>query len=225
MPCWRSAGSRRGPRRPKIDELAPLARPAASLLHTVGHNILLFVTLAALFAVSYGASYCCSVNQWTANIQNWDPQRNFYAWGWTAYDYTNMQDAFTAIENINDKIYNVTYIMLYQKQVGYRIIEDFGSSRCQRFQISTSQFQPFCVPNWAVYRGNMTIGATLTIDVFEWMGQEAKGYIHVTADGACAPVGSNMLVIRNPNAVAENYYNYVPSVDPNVFKVPSDCPN
>jgi len=193
--------------------------------------IVVFVlALSALIAVSYASSNaweCCSVPQWTATVQNADPQRNFYAWGWTAYDYTNHQDAFTAIENINDRIYNVTYIMLYNKQVGYRIIEDFGGARCQKFPLTT-QFQPFCVPSWTVYRGNLSIGGSLDIDVYEWMGQDSKGYIHVVAggreSGLCVPVSSNLLVIRNPNADVENYYNFEPMVNPNVFKVPSDCP-
>jgi len=191
----------------------------------------LCVFLVAIVAMIVGAAassdaapkypYCCSVDQWSALVTNWDPQRNFFAFGFTAYDLTNNREAFSAIEAINNRFYNVTYLMLYGKSTGYRIIENFEGARCQKFQINRN-LPPFCIPNAAVFRGNMTVGGSLVSNVFEWMGNEAKGYIHVSADG-CVPIRADAIVIRNPNVDEEEYFDYVPLVDPTVFTVPNYC--
>jgi len=156
-------------------------------------------------------------------ITNWDPERNFFAFGWLAYDFTNGQEMFTAIENDGREMLNVTYIFLYSKGMAYRVIEEIrtGRQRCESFQVPT-QMPQYCVPMQTFYRGNFTLGGSLVVKVFEWMGGESKGHIQVTSDG-CIPVKADVLTPRNSNADVEEYFNYIPSVDPGVFMPPSIC--
>jgi len=180
------------------------------------------VLCLAFVAVCYGASpYCCTANQWTSLVTNWDPDRNFYFFGEIVYDYTNSRQYFTAMENDKGKRENVSYIMLHSKGMGYRY---YNGGNCQNFSIPTAMPQA-CIPNDAIYRGNYSIGApgALIVNVFEYLRGGFKGTYQTAAVG-CVPVKNWGHSVRNPNVDEEEYFDYVAAVNSGVFTVPSFCP-
>jgi len=186
-------------------------------------KIVLFIAFVlSLLALTSAQSYhCCTVNQWSALINNWDPMKEFFAFGDMAYDFTNNREFFTAIEHENGTRVNVTYIMLWASNKYYRIFTHLGRAQCHTFPLF-GKMQPYCVPSMMMLRGNYTIGGTLSVNVYEWMGGDSKGHVQVSSDG-CVPVKSDVFTMRNPNADTEEYFDWVPAVNPSIFTPPSYC--
>jgi len=185
--------------------------------------VLSLLCLAFLFSVASAASpYCCTANQWSSAVINWDPDRSFFFIGEFVYDYTNSQEFFNAQENIGGKHYNVTYIVLYKKSTGYRF---YNGGNCQTFALSGNMPQ-YCVPGDAIYRGNYSIGYSpaLVVNYFEFLRGDDKGTYQFSASG-CVPVANYGHSVRNPNVDQEQFFNYVTSVNQNLFQVPSFCKN
>jgi len=186
--------------------------------------LFVFALCLALFAYCEAVDFCCTPNQWTSNNANWDPQREFFAFGVQAYDYTNMREYFTAIEMEGADRVNATYILNWATSTGYRIFSYFGGDRCRKFPL-TPPMPQYCIPNSAVYRGNFTIGGSLLVNSFEFIsGQnDLKGYLEVSATG-CLPIRNiGMFMGRNPNLDEENFFNVVMTVNPNLFTPPAFC--
>jgi len=181
----------------------------------------LFLLVACLYAVSAQPSGCCTVDQWSSMGANWDPQKKFFAIGAYAYDYTNSREFYNAIEEENGERVNVTYIILFKEQIGYRIYNYFGGDRCKQLAI-TGAMPKYCIPSSARYLGNYTLGGTLGVNVYEYIRGTTKGTYQTTTVG-CIPVKNTGVDARNPNYDQEEFFNYVPSVNPAVFTKPNFC--
>jgi len=185
--------------------------------------LLLVAFCLGLFALSQAVPpFCCTTNQWSGMVASWDPQMTFFSFGYIAYDYTNMREFFTAIEMEGNDRVNVTYILDYNLQKGYRVYTYFGGDRCKEFPLN-GPMQQYCIPNGAVFRGNFTIGQTLWANAWELIQGDTKAYLQITSSG-CIPIrATGQTFGRNPNVDKENYFNIVNSVNPAVFTAPSFC--
>jgi len=110
--------------------------------------------------------------------------------------------------------------MNFNTRVGYRIYDNFGKGQCERFQINGPMRQ-FCIPQDSVYRGNVTVGETLAVNIFEWIHGEEEGHAQVTE--TCVPVKLMGYYARDQNVDEEEFFNWIPMVDPNLFNPPTYC--
>jgi len=180
------------------------------------------LSVLALAFVAFVSAYCCTPNQWSGIVTNWDPSKNFFSFGEIAYDYSGKREYFTAVENYGRRRVNVTYVLLYQAQKGYRIMSDphGGSATCSSFPLNGSMPQ-YCVGAPAMNRVNVTIGETLNTQVWEYRSDQGESRLEITDD--CVPVRAVGIFGRNHNIDEEDYYDVVPRVDSGLFNAPTDC--
>jgi len=182
------------------------------------------LSVLALALVALVSAYCCTPDQWSGRVSNWDPSRNVMSWGEIAYDYTNLREYFTAVERAQfpDRFVNTTYILLYSSQTGYAITEDNGQTTCKQFDLQYQMTQ-YCVQPPAINRWNVTVGGSLEGSVYHWQGQEAAGFALVAEAAGCIPISARQYFQRNKNVDEEEYYDVISSVNPAVFTPPSFC--
>jgi len=185
---------------------------------------LLFVAIVILgiFALCQAEPFCCTAPQWSGLNANWDPQMTYFAFGNQAYDYTNSQEYFNAIEMDGNNRINVTYILNWASGKGYRVYTSFGGDKCRIFPLNGPMIE-YCIPNQAVFKGNFTIGQSLAANAWEFIQGDIQGFIQVAAVG-CVPIRTQGNSFnRNPNVDQENYFNLVNTVNPAIFAPPTYC--
>jgi len=182
------------------------------------------LSVLALAFVAFVSAYCCTPDQWTGLVTNWDPSKNFFSFGEIAYDYVNKREYFTAVEEAQfpQRFVNVTYILLYNSQTGYAITEDRGTTTCKQFPLEYQMMQ-FCVEPPAINRHNVTIGENLEASVYHYEGQNEFGIAIIAEDAGCIPVSARQFFQRNRNAAEEQYFDVVNSVNGGLFNPPSFC--
>jgi len=184
---------------------------------------LCLLCLLGLTFVSVCFGYCCTPNQWSSAFSNWDPERNFFTVGFQAYDYTNQREFVFFEEDQGFRRVNVSIILLFKNQKGYRLEQTGSTTSCTPFDVPQKMGQ-FCVAPPARQQYNVTIGGSLKVTVYEIIASNGdRGFVSL-ADSGCLPV-KFVNVLNRPqfNIDQADYWDVVPRVDPKLFTPPSFC--
>jgi len=158
-------------------------------------------------------------------VSNWDPSKDFTAFGVWEYDYTNQREFFHAIEDQGFRRVNASYILLFQSKTGYRIEDDGHRKTCNEFPLNIKMNQ-FCIEPPAALLNSGTVGGTLNVNVYEYIAQSGdRAFISIAENAAakvCIPVKIDG-VFRDRNIDQEEYFDYVARVNPDRFVPPTNC--
>jgi len=178
-------------------------------------TLLVFVALIAL--VCAAPTPCCSPNLWTADVLEWDDELDFFVIRHLAYDADN-QRIRADNELHHTRTFKSSDLLFFKDKVVYRI----EAGVCRKYTLS-GNFNKICVAGNATFEATVTIGGSLSSNVFFYRDTQRSTYMDqlVSADG-CLPLTTILVTPRIGHEFSE-VWNHQATIDPTAFHIPDIC--
>jgi len=177
--------------------------------------LLIFAALIAYICAA--PSPCCTPDQWTGDVLEWDDELDFFVVRHFTYD-ARLNRLRADNEIHHTRTFKNTEILFYNNRVAYRI----EAGVCRKLTLS-GNFQRICLPSNSTYEATVSIGNSLATDLFNFRDRARGVYLDdLVTSAECLPVTSMLITPRVRHEYSE-VWNVVTSVDPTSFQIPDIC--